>query len=1190
MANSTSIDQVVDPVAVEQFVTLKTAGKELRVELVALLETAVKLNATLGGSSPASFAKNVKAATDATAQLIAADQKVTDNKQKQAEKQEQIVNKYLITLSKQAAAQERQDAKDIANAEAKAAKLQAIQDKADQERLRKANVQFPASQDAPNPVTMDDSPAVRYEPLITGQEDMAITASKSTEAITAESAAMAEQAEVLAGLSSEYRANIETLLALQVERAANGAELKALTVEDAANGERAVFLTAEQIRLKTAISQVNSELLAQTKATNFQSTSVSQLDAELATLRNQYYNVMTAEDRATVSGEALRLQIATLDSEIKAIKVSTGQTSAIVGDYTNAINKSTIGTQLADRVTNQFIRSIIRMGVQFLLIGIIFKAAEAIYDYIKALNVFNPVATEAEMRQKALVEAFASGDYSKAIENVEQLASTFDLVKEGLENSDDAINKYNETMGKMYGYVNNLNDAQQGFIDHKKEYIQTIIDEAAAQAIAADSAQQIADLAKKNQEMQNYNDQYKDFNDPKKYDEAVKNTGAEFVNLTRQQMRENIQEMADNKKRMDEIVTNSVTAMDNIYSGTGKKKPSPGSGTSDPAADSRTKLLNSQLEAEKEFAQERMNNDKLSYATRNKYLDDFYTTSAQIEKNNEVNELQKLPAKDARRAEIEADANNKLLELQNQYQNAKTALNDKQYKQDQEILKNNLEKQRDLFKEVMDDPNVSYDGKLIALQSYNDRSQALIKADYDDQKKEAGKNAEAITIAEQNRDKATLDLARETADEKLKIQKKNLSDILAASKQSEQEQLETIDNGSKLALRGLTRAKDDKINALSLQRAREKISEKKYNEELLAINDQFNIDKISQEIATQQTILAVKQGNTDATYLRAKLTPGTTPEQLSKIKSDGAKNAQPTIDKIADLGIDLTNAKSKQTVDQTKGKAGESEEDKKKIEQAATDATVKAIDEVNSLRQKAFEAEMKRLEEQGRKIDENAEIEKAAIGRSMDTTENKNRREQTAELQTASLKNNLQIKENELKRKAAIADKEATIAKIIATGALAIVSAFATTPAYLGIILGAIVSAAVGVELATAVATKIPAYAKGTGPGGTKRGGLAWVGEKGVEHAKLPSGQEFYTPGVATVMNLPKGTVITPNHMLPETPKWVSNRTDNSDVVAAIDRLARKEQPRPSRSKLSGWVEAQRQADAWNDYSQKHFR
>jgi hypothetical protein len=47
--NTTSIDSVVDPIAVEQFNQLKVSGKELRTELVVLLETAIKINNNLVG-------------------------------------------------------------------------------------------------------------------------------------------------------------------------------------------------------------------------------------------------------------------------------------------------------------------------------------------------------------------------------------------------------------------------------------------------------------------------------------------------------------------------------------------------------------------------------------------------------------------------------------------------------------------------------------------------------------------------------------------------------------------------------------------------------------------------------------------------------------------------------------------------------------------------------------------------------------------------------------------------------------------------------------------------------------------------------------------------------------------------------------------------------------------------------------
>lgn len=553
-------------------------------------------------------------------------------------------------------------------------------------------------------------------------------------------------------------------------------------------------------------------------------------------------------------------------------------------------------------------------------------------------------------------------------------------------------------------------------------------------------------------------------------------------------------------------------------------------------------------------------------------------------------------------------ANNQIVQLQADADNMQLK-SDRALAQAQERLdKARLASALDKSKLILNDERATFDVKTKANEDFISDSLRLAKVERDNALGAAGlggrggadNRTEHVTrlAIEQEYQNQLNKIKNEGLNNTQKIQKeenerlkKYLADMLTLSKESEQEQLEILDNASKLALRGLNKAKDDKENALSLERAKGKISEKKYNEELLAINDQFAIDRISQEIATQQAILAAKEGRRDASVLTAKINKAS-PQQIAKIQSEGDKDAQPTKDKIADLGIDLGNAIANKNIHSTKSKTKDGEEEKKQIEQKATDLTVEAIDAVDSLRQKAFENEIARLEKQGKMIDENAQIEKDAVSRSLDTQSNKARRIAILDAQTASAHKALQEKENQEKRKAAKADKEATIAKIIATGALAVVNAFTTQPAYLGIILGALVAASVGIELAKAVATPLPQFARGTGTG-AHQGGLLVYGEKGSERVDLPTGETFYSPGVATIANLPKGTKITPHNMLPETPRWTANRTDNSDVVAAVNentRAVKQSQPKQGPQRVSGWINEQRKADAWNSYSSNHFK
>lgn len=1176
--NSTKIDDVVGDAAIEQFNALKVSGKELKTELVSLLEIAIKLTAVLGGSTPQTFDKNLKEAIAGTERLIEADKKVTANKQAQVDKQEKIINQYLVGLSKQAAEQERFDAKQIQQAEKQAAKLQAITDKATAEQARKAAVQFPTGTQSNNQITQEpDQPAVRYEPIITGEENMRIAINEST-------AAQETQLLSLSDLSEARIQTIKLLVELRGEELANTAALKGLNVENAAQAERQIVLIDNQLRLKTAIQQTNTTLSQQTKQILAEDTSAAQMQARLDELRVAYNNLSLAEKENIEIGGVWLAEIKLLDAAVKENAASQGVHNKEVGNYALAQNKASTATVLAEKVSAQFVRQLVRMAAQFLLITVIIGAVTWLYDYIKALDIFNPIATAAERAQKGLTEAFTSSDYEKGLANVLELGANLYLVKDGIEDSDTAINKYNETIGKTFGYVNNVNDAQQGFIDHKDAYIKTILDEAAAMAIANDAAKEMADIAVKNEQLREGTTAAEA--KLKAYQSLGSPTPA--ISEAEYQLTENIKnnqkEILKNNGRIDLIAKNATDAikgLDNNAIQSGGQK----TGT-DAIAELRNKGANDKLERQKIIAQKQISDDKLSYATRLQAVDDFYKASKQIADNNEALQLKQLPANDARKEDIEKDAANKLLELQQTSDTQRQQLRDKQYKQDEQILKNNLQMQRDAFKAIIDNQDQSFEAKRIALGVYQDRSLDLIKANYKEQLFEAGKNNESIKLAEQDKAKTTLQLNNEIAAETVRLQKsvseklkQELSDILKSNEDAVKNSIDASQLITDQSIQTIENQKVKEIAALNEKYAKGKILEKKYQDDLKAIQDQANIDRLGAEAFQTQAVLEIKKAAEDNAIANLQGQGGQSAIDAIRAKS-GVSQAQIAVDKA---GNALTEAVNKGGTNGAKTADDIRKEKQKEIQEALED-TKEVEKDAQDLINKGYENQISKLEKIGKLIEENATAEKGVIDRSLDTQENKARRQQILDAQTASQQKALQEKINQEKRKQAEENKAAAITEIILNTAIAISKTIAEGGIF-GVLSVPIVAALGAVQLATAIAAPIPQFYKG----GITPGGKVIVGERGTEHGRLPTGEEFYTPGIATVMNLPKGTIITPHGMLPETPNWVANRTDNSDVVNAINKLGRNQQPQRT-PKLAGWVEAQRQADAFNRYSANHFK
>lgn len=131
-----------------------------------------------------------------------------------------------------------------------------------------------------------------------------------------------------------------------------------------------------------------------------------------------------------------------------------------------------------------------------------------------------------------------------------------------------------------------------------------------------------------------------------------------------------------------------------------------------------------------------------------------------------------------------------------------------------------------------------------------------------------------------------------------------------------------------------------------------------------------------------------------------------------------------------------------------------------------------------------------------------------------------------AEARQAAINQKTEKREKELAKKQAQIKKGQTVFSIILDTAAAIMGAWATNPITapaMSYIIGALGTA----NLAIALATPIPEYARGTKK---HPGGLAIVGDAGREEIiKTPSGKIFKTPATDTLVNIPTNSVVYPS-------------------------------------------------------------
>jgi tape measure domain-containing protein len=116
--------------------------------------------------------------------------------------------------------------------------------------------------------------------------------------------------------------------------------------------------------------------------------------------------------------------------------------------------------------------------------------------------------------------------------------------------------------------------------------------------------------------------------------------------------------------------------------------------------------------------------------------------------------------------------------------------------------------------------------------------------------------------------------------------------------------------------------------------------------------------------------------------------------------------------------------------------------------------------------------------------------------------------------------------EKELRIKMFKAEQAQAISRIMFSLAEQVMKYAVESPP-LAILSGIIAAAQIGQILAQ----PIPEFAEGT-KGKPFKGGLAMVGERGTERIVTESGKVYYTPPTATLMELPKGSQVIPNHLL----------------------------------------------------------
>lgn len=297
------------------------------------------------------------------------------------------------------------------------------------------------------------------------------------------------------------------------------------------------------------------------------------------------------------------------------------------------------------------------------------------------------------------------------------------------------------------------------------------------------------------------------------------------------------------------------------------------------------------------------------------------------------------------------------------------------------------------------------------------------------------------------------------------------------------------------------------LKELEKLHAKKLISDEEYEKKKADITERYSIDTAKAAVDSLEEQISVENLIQDD---REKLA-----EQLQKAKAD-----------LANAETDAEIAAIKRVQDE------EEDSYKKRMKNAQRWMGVAsdAIGAVGSLMSTLYERDIDNIEKEQEANEEayNADVERIeALAESGAISEEEaEARKRAAEAETSRKNEELEKKKVQLQQKQAKWDKAVQLAQTGIATARGIMEAMAMIPP--NPVLAAVIGAMGAVQMATIVATPIPAYKEGTKDGG-HIGGLAIVGDGGKHEVVVYGGKSWVTPDVPTVVDLPKGAEVFPD-------------------------------------------------------------
>jgi hypothetical protein len=493
----------------------------------------------------------------------------------------------------------------------------------------------------------------------------------------------------------------------------------------------------------------------------------------------------------------------------------------------------------------------------------------------------------------------------------------------------------------------------------------------------------------------------------------------------------------------------------------------------------------------------------------------------------------------------------------------------------------------------------------------------LIKGDYAGLSNEIAKNQTAAVAKLDKQGKDAFLLFDKLQKESDAFNKKNGFGDLDGEKR-EQARLKAIENAKKIAKAKADAAKASAKELLELTNEyakqiedAQKTNEKNYNERQKEIFknsqatlDQYsqqNLDRIEREKAEELAILADKyakgkktvqqyndekakiESNAEIDSIAAKIDGVQKQIELEKLFNEDTSSDEK---KLAELQIQLSKKVTDSKISDLEKQAA-ARQRISDIEKQLADATLTFIQTAVDA---GFENRKNAIQKEIEQVDQRSSAEIDAVNRSLASNTEKAAKINIINAQADAQKKQLQQEQKKQDIEKAKFDKAISLARIVQATATAEIEALTylsnpfTAPLYPAI--AALIGALGAVQLATVLATPIPAYERGTT---NAKGGASLVGEKGRELVMTPSGASFLTPGTPTIMDIPKGSTVVPHLQtarMQELNKYTGGQAiDMSEVVRAIE----KNKPTNKPARVNGWLYEMKMAQGNIDRRKNYF-